>query len=395
MLLNSEQQKQLSAEAAAYLGSSKGDDLSLLITRKYDLDGRQLQLFVSLLSRLYLKTVLLDNLPAAIVKLFGFDQTRARQMACDIAGARLLAAEPWFDNRVAELIIAWGGRPEKYDKHVAAARQALIKERTAAEAEAVAVAQETAAPVEDDDVEAPAEGSEAFWRWQAASLEQLLASQLGPTLALDDTWLVAEINQYLVYLLSDRGADYALKLTNLLLASEELLTPEQLLIDGRLLPATVGHWLRDFIAKKGSGSFDTISISDYVTNSENGRKLKIADRDKVAGLLAVFARLKFFPENQVSDDPADWQIFSAPWPPRSPAAESDEVTPPPTAEPNVAPLITVEPAALTIGPPTPPPVSDRQLAHVFALQKMLAEAKPGSLEYLAIEEELRKYQNHA
>jgi len=359
--------KQLPQPVYDYLTSLKAADLNVLINEKYDLNWEQIKAFSDLVARLFLKEIPVANLVEEIKQLFGFSDLVARQLACDIAGVRLLVVDEWLGQNIAGLIAAWGGDPARYQKHLAVQQRAVVRE---AEAEAAAMKE----PLDEGPTE-----EEIDWQERQDKIKELFESQLVPAWRLQDNHLLREVNGEILYLLSgEAGTDFRNDLTNLLLNNREMLSSQRLVLEGKQVDPTVANWLAYWLRQQGSQMFDAVALSDFVATSPNAEPLDDEERQLLVNLLLTYRNLKFFPESMPGDDPKYWQIF-----PLLSEEEPLAAAPPDGAPPTVARPLT-EPQVSQIKPLAVP---DNQLAQ---LQALATQYPAGSLERLAVEEEIAK-----
>src|SRR3989339_804382 len=98
------------------------------------------------------------------------------------------------------------------------------------------------------------------------------------------------------------------ELENSLYKSSAKLTNKELLLDGDAHIPNVQNWLSDFIKQYGSGFFDNVTLSRYITFSENVKKLDENEKNLVKKLLQLYRNLKFFPDSMKDIPVDDWEI---------------------------------------------------------------------------------------
>lgn len=107
----------------------------------------------------------------------------------------------------------------------------------------------------------------------------------------------------------EHDLNYKRELERLMYENSEVLTGKSIMTAGKASQPTIGNWLKDFISKKGTGDFNTIALSDYMTNSANTKELSQAEKRKLFDLLNLYRNIKFFPENVAGKPIEDWQIL--------------------------------------------------------------------------------------
>ncbi len=184
--------------------------------------------------------------------------------------------------------------------------------------------------------------------------------------------LIEAVNRRLFFILA-RDLEFQKRLEQLLYENNEVVTEQNILIDGIEQKGTIANWIKDFIAHYGSQSYDSVSLSAFLINSDNGKKLSEEDRKKVARVLRLYANVKFFPESMPSDEPEDWQIIPF----------EDLNAAPETVVEKPLPKTTKEPVVQSVDKPGP------SSPELLELKNMLLQYPVGSLERAAIEEEIK------
>lgn len=376
--------KTLPPEIYAYLDSFKSDELNVLIINKYNFDLLQLRAYYDLLAQLFLKEIPVANLVETIKQLFNFNDIVARQLACDIAGVRLLVVVDWLGVDVAGLISSWGGDPAKYQSYTDIQHQAIPRE-------AEWVAQQLAEPPEIADE--PEEDEDADWADREKKIKEFFTSNLVEMLRLDDDLLLNDFNKYVFHLMLNVREEIKDELVNLLLNNQEVLTSQRIVVDGRQADPTIANWLAYFISQKGSAIFDAVTLSDFMTNSPNAKFLDFDEKRLLSSLLQVYRNLKFFPESLPSNDPEHWMIFPVTIPEepigKNIGAEGKvDLTRP-------LPIISVSKPKVFPKTVTTTPEEEAQAKlkaqQLAETETLLARYPEGSLERLALEEELNKF----
>lgn len=368
--------KSLPPQIYAYFDSLKADDLNVLISEKYKLDLPQLRAYYDLVAQLFLREIPVANLPEEIKHIFGFSELVAHQMACDIAGVRLLVVVEWLGADVAGLINSWGGDASKYQVYTELQRQAIPKE-------AKWVAEQLAGPPElmDEIIE---EG-EASWEDREKKIKEYFSSNLVEILSSEDEEVLAELNNFIFHLILNVRESIKDELVNLMLNNQEMLTSQRIVLDGRQVDPTIANWLAYFISQKGGNIFDAVALSDFITNSPNAKFLDFDEKKMLSNLLRAYRNLKFFPDSLQSSNPQYWMIFPVTIP-EEPLVKEEAVDLT-SSIPIVKPKVFVQPVSLTPEEEAKLALKNQQIKETEAL---LARYPIGSLERLALEEELAK-----
>jgi hypothetical protein len=368
--------KTLPPQIYAYFDSFKADDLNVLISEKYKLDLPQLRAYYDLVAQLFLREIPVASLPEEIKHIFSFSELVAHQMACDIAGVRLLPVVEWLGADVSGLINSWGGDASKYQVYTELQRQAIPKE-------AKWVAEQLAEPPEP--IDEIIEEGETSWEEREKKIKEYFSSNLVEILSSDDDDFLAEFNDFIFNLILNFRESIKDELVNLMLNNQERLTSQRIVLDGRQVDPTVANWLTYFISQKGGNIFDAVALSDFMTNSPNSKFLDFDEKKMLSNLLRAYRNLKFFPDSLQSSNPKYWMIFPVTIPEEPLVKEEtvDLTSPMSTTKPKVF----VQPVSLTPEEEAKLALKNQQIKEAEAL---LARYPIGSLERLALEEELTK-----
>jgi len=91
--------------------------------------------------------------------------------------------------------------------------------------------------------------------------------------------------------------------------NQEKITANPIKVAGKLVEPTVANWLNDFITNYGTDYFTAVNLSQYITDSDNTKKISNPEKEIVTKVLLIYRNLKFFPEtfDQVSE--TKWEIL--------------------------------------------------------------------------------------
>ncbi len=82
------------------------------------------------------------------------------------------------------------------------------------------------------------------------------------------------------------------KIREAILASEQILTKEGLILGGVKVKGTVKNWLTDYNHTVGSGKIETLQLAQYETNSPNTKSLSAESRKRLDYLLKFYEKIK-------------------------------------------------------------------------------------------------------
>jgi len=170
-----------------------------------------------------------------------------------------------------------------------------------------------------------------------------------------ETIINEAINLRLFYLLA-KDFDFNKNLENAIFENKEKITTKEFILEGKAHSGSVSNWLKDFIKANGSENFDSVSLSHFIANSTNAKKLNQEEKDLVRKLLLTYRNLKFFPESMADMPVEQWEII-------------------PVEKMNVTPEKRVK----------------REGDRLDELKEIASQYPEGSLERKAIEEEIKKF----
>lgn len=116
------------------------------------------------------------------------------------------------------------------------------------------------------------------------------------------------INQRLLFILS-RELNFKSKLEQAIYDNTEPITSIPISINGQLVSPSINNWIKDFISQYGSQTYDSMSQSAFLINSNNVKNLTPGERELLAKVLKTYINIKFFPDSMPSDDGEGWEII--------------------------------------------------------------------------------------
>jgi|WetSurMetagenome_2_1015567.scaffolds.fasta_scaffold22584_2 hypothetical protein len=304
-------QKSIPLEVKDCLDSLIAVDLNLAISKKYGLIGEAVKKKNVLIGDLFFKNIALKDLVTKIREIFSFDEQKAKNMAIDIAGMRLLVVKDWIGG-VEDYIRSLGGDPTEFEKIVNDQITAVKKEKEDWEAELRAEKEKEAELLKDR--ETPVAKEETYLepdleKEKKDSLE-IFSSSITDFFSVTESYLIEDYNKLLIEMLAaEKGFALRDQFFKALLENGEKLTSAPFSLDKKPVPATVGNWLKYFIEEKGSGIFDNIILTDFLVKSANAKILNEEEKGAVKKLLQLYRNLKFFPESMPNQTGEGWEII--------------------------------------------------------------------------------------
>jgi hypothetical protein len=118
----------------------------------------------------------------------------------------------------------------------------------------------------------------------------------------------ADVNVSVIFE-TNKEATFENKLIAKLYANKEEVSSKSLEIEGRLLPATIGNVLKDFISLKGSDMPDELKIAEYLSLAPNIKGFSREEKDLLRKVLGLYRNLVFFPDSFEGEPGENWQII--------------------------------------------------------------------------------------
>ncbi|MFA5248026.1 MAG: hypothetical protein WC415_02145 [Patescibacteria group bacterium] len=313
MTIDKKNKKDIPEIVEDYRNSAKAVENNVFISEKNGLTGNDSTKMASLISDLFRKNVLLTELIPKIKELFSFDDVKAKTLALDIVGLRLMVVKDWIGG-IDDYMRSLGGNSADYEKNtneeiasVKKEKEEWLAEETANkkyEVELLAEAKQKIEVAENDIIQ------DVDPKKEKRDCDEIFNSNIAGFLSTESPYIINTVNNVLLEILAgDKGFAYRDQLFRALLSNEEKITTAPFVLEKKSAFGTIGNWLKDFIEQKGSGIFDNIVLGDFLLKSVNAKKLNDEDRELVKKLLILYRNLKFFPDSMPNEDGVDWQII--------------------------------------------------------------------------------------
>jgi hypothetical protein len=136
----------------------------------------------------------------------------------------------------------------------------------------------------------------------------LFKENLVDLLSLKEAYVLYELNLGLFEIfLEDK--DFIKKIEKTIFQNQNKITEKEFSLEEKKLRPTVHNWLEYFIKENGSGMFDNICLSKFITDSDNAKKLDEEERERLKNLLILYRNIRFFPKSQEDKRQGEWEIF--------------------------------------------------------------------------------------
>lgn len=230
-------------------------------------------------------TLKLQDAPKKIQENLRRSGEESKKMALDFLGVVFLPLDPYlFGWGIKELFFSWKGNPNDYEDYVSACVESIWEENDRILEE----------HVQNFDANRDTAG-------ELNSSVTLFKKLLVSILSSENEENKARLNSSILSLLTASPLNKK-ALEEALYESEEKISDKKIKLEQKFVEATASNWIKDFIAYYGTGLFDNLVLSEYITGSENTKGLDDGTRKLLIQLLLVYRNLKFFPSS-MSDRP--------------------------------------------------------------------------------------------
>lgn len=359
---------QLPADVQQVLNAEIGYLQELQLAQKYNL-ADDLGTISDLVEKIYQQQIKLNDLADYVkINLPKLNSAETNKFLLDLIGWRVLPIKDYLSaQNVPGFMSLLGGRESDYAAEVAKTKQAMAEEAAGTfdatdyreDVDDRKFKPELEPPETENDILTDEELDDKDKR---SNLLNVFNSNLSDILNIDAT---DEMYQFLNEVAVDCLVDdktFGAKAAAGLAANSTTILNQNLVLNNKVVPGTAANWLKDFFRINGSGWFDALALSTYLSDSSNVKKLNQTDKNVLNRFFKLYRNLQFFPQGFDQSDPDKWQVL--------PEAE--------LAETVNAPVAAQAEENLTNSPA------------VNELQQLAEQYEPGSLERLAIEEELRR-----
>lgn len=283
------------------LGSTLDPQLNQELINKYKLDGPMSQKLIGIIGDLLNQKITIDQLSNIVSREISLPKAKIDKLVADIVGMRMLPLNSAYQGKPQAWLGEHGIAIDAYKEFVERTREVIETELDAesskedqAPIEPEVIAYAASDPIQEkkDALDIFASGMVDFFLAESESVHEI----------------IYDYNLILLELL-DANPGFNKQLEDALYTNEERLTSVDITVDGKVVAPTIGNWLRDFISSHGGGDFNTVTASQYVTNSQNARTLSTSERQLLVKLLTLYRTLHFFPASLNGIPPEQWQVI--------------------------------------------------------------------------------------
>ncbi|MCK5509983.1 hypothetical protein KAI65_00360 [Candidatus Parcubacteria bacterium] len=295
----------LPKDVQEFLISMKASELNLLICSENNINSNDFTKVAEIISRLYFKELEIPELELELINVFGFDEKNAKKMALKIVGIRLLIVDDWFNGKAKKYLEKQGAKIKDYEKYIEIQKQAIKEENEFFKEELADDFQEHIPNKPEEEEIKPRKYNE---QKEKEDSREIFSGMLSCFLADHVNPFLEDYNSNLIQLFVD-DSNFKNELENELYNNGEFLTHERFEMDSKTQSPTIGNWIQDFIKVYGSGMFNNLALSKYITESKNAKLLGTEEKKLVQKLLQLYRNLKFFPESLRDVPMEEWEII--------------------------------------------------------------------------------------
>ena len=288
-----------------FLISMKASELNLLICAENNINSNDFTKVAEIISRLYFKELEILKLELELINIFNFDEKSAKKMVRQIIGIRLLIIDDWLGGEAKKYLEKQGVKIKDYEKYIEIQKQAVKEEDEYFKNELADDFQEYIPPKPENEEIKPRKYNE---QKEKEDSREIFSGMLSCFLADHINPFLEDYNSNLIQLFVD-DPNFKNELENALYNNGEFFTHEQFQLDKKPQSPTIGNWIQDFIKVYGSGMFNNLALTKYVTESKNAKLLGSEEKKLVQKLLQLYRNLKFFPESLKDMPMEEWEII--------------------------------------------------------------------------------------
>jgi len=296
------------------IACDKALDLDVDIGERHGISsGKQAQKTKKIMAGLFLKEIRVGDLMPVLQRELALPIEKAKLLALDIAGLRLLAVNDWLGGDIPDYIRSLGGKIEDYSKIIQETKKSADEDdefyKTTKEND---IEEKIEGRIIDDPSVLAAKDEASFvfdLKKEKDDSEKNLKESLLELLDPKNEDIAEDYNDILLQLLMEGGAAAKNDLEKALSANQERLTSSPFMLDGKVSSGTVANWIKYFIATKGSDAFDNISLSSFLVQSPNAKVLNEKEKTRLRKLLTLYRNLKFFPDSMPNKTGDGWEII--------------------------------------------------------------------------------------
>lgn len=92
--------------------------------------------------------------------------------------------------------------------------------------------------------------------------------------------------------------------------SKEVLSKQPIEVRGRRVDATVGNWIKAFLAYERNRQLGSLALSKFVTTTPGAKALSAEERDRLRQILSLYQTIRTFPDSLFGIPVNEWEFVS-------------------------------------------------------------------------------------
>ena len=271
------------------------------ICKRHGINGENVSKIIDIIVELIFKELKISDLINRIKKDFSATDNKAKQLAITVVGKRLLVFNNYFNGEAKKFIESLGKNVALFQNDVKQQEEIINQEILSRKEDIKKI--EPPKPIKYVEIDEEEEKQIAI-----DLLNKNLVIFLDVAFNGSARDVIIDYNGILISLLAG-DQNFKIALGKALFNNQEKLTYKKFILDKKACPPNIANWLKDFIKKNGSGIFNSLVLTEYLTNSENVKKLDSKEKNLLRKLLLLYRNLKFFPESMSNISPEKWEII--------------------------------------------------------------------------------------
>lgn len=305
--------KALPKNIKGYLTSLVSTNTNVEITSSFNVPSDRIVKIINLQSKFFVKEIPIADFPKMLKEASGLDEQKSKELALQFAGRKFLMVDDYFNGEASKLVISLGGKPDDFKADLEKQKADLKKEQAeiaTEEKESKNKTEETSVDNSYVKKEAPKDVTPVSPEEEKHSIMNLFEEELLSILEIkkdDDIDLIQDLDrEILEFLLNDEK--FKASLETAISNNKQPLSSNQLIIDSQKAEPIAANWLRDLM-KNNKGNDFNLALTDYLTQSDNFRKLNAGEKAIINNLFKLHHNLHYWPDSVATLPLEKWQII--------------------------------------------------------------------------------------
>ncbi len=113
----------------------------------------------------------------------------------------------------------------------------------------------------------------------------------------------------IIFDILSKDLNFKIKMEKTLYQNLQKITHKNFILDNKAKSPSIRNWLRYFIEENGSGMFNNLELTKFISESRNAKELNDKERKILSKLLRTYRNIKFFPQSMGNLPPEQWEII--------------------------------------------------------------------------------------